>query len=29
MFSIIAQGAPAPVKAAIKYNDLLAFLEIR
>ena len=25
MFSIIAQGAPAPVKAAIKYNDLLTF----
>ena len=23
MFSVIAQGAPAPVKAAIKYNDLL------
>ena len=25
MFSLIAQGAPAPVKAAIKYNDLLTF----
>ena len=25
MFSAIAQGAPAPVKAAIKYNDLLTF----
>ena len=25
MFSVIAQGAPAPVKAAIKYNDLLTF----
>lgn len=25
MFSIIGQGAPAPVKAAIKYNDLLTF----
>jgi len=25
MFSIVAQGAPAPVKAAIKYNDLLKF----
>ena len=25
MFSVIAQGAPAPVKAAIKYNDLLKF----
>ena len=25
IFSIISQGAPAPVKAAIKYNDLLKF----
>ena len=25
MFSLINQGAPAPVKAAIKYNDLLTF----
>ena len=25
MFSIIKQGAPASVKAAIKYNDLLTF----
>ena len=25
MFSVIAQGAPAPVKASIKYNDLLTF----
>jgi DNA polymerase elongation subunit (family B) len=25
MFSSIKQGAPAPVKAAIKYNDLLSF----
>jgi DNA polymerase elongation subunit (family B) len=25
MFSLIKQGAPAPVKAAIKYNDLLTF----
>lgn len=25
MFSIVGQGAPAPVKAAIKYNDLLTF----
>ena len=28
MFSIVAQGAPAPVKAAIKYNDLLAFWKL-
>ena len=28
MFSVIAQGAPAPVKAAIKYNDLLAFWKL-
>ena len=28
MFSIIAQGAPAPVKAAIKYNDLLTFWKL-
>ena len=28
MFSIIAQGAPASVKAAIKYNDLLAFWKL-
>jgi len=28
MFSIIAQGAPAPVKAAIKYNDLLMFWKL-
>ena len=28
MFSIIAQGAPAPVKAAIKYNDLLKFWKL-
>ena len=25
MFSVIAQGAPADIKAAIKYNDLLTF----
>ena len=25
MFTIIKKGAPAPVKAAIKYNDLLRF----
>ena len=25
MFSVIAQGAPAAIKAAIKYNDLLTF----
>ena len=28
MFSVIAQGAPAPVKAAIKYNDLLTFWKL-
>ena len=28
MFSIIKQGAPAPVKAAIKYNDLLTFWKL-
>ena len=28
MFSIIAQGAPAAVKAAIKYNDLLTFWKL-
>jgi DNA polymerase elongation subunit (family B) len=28
MFSIVAQGAPASVKAAIKYNDLLAFWKL-
>jgi len=28
MFSVIAQGAPAPVKAAIKYNDLLGFWKL-
>ena len=28
MFSVIAQGAPAPVKAAIKYNDLLNFWKL-
>jgi len=28
MFSIIGQGAPASVKAAIKYNDLLAFWKL-
>ena len=28
MFSIVAQGAPAPVKAAIKYNDLLSFWKL-
>ena len=28
MFSIVAQGAPAPVKAAIKYNDLLTFWKL-
>jgi len=28
MFSVIAQGAPAPVKAAIKYNDLLSFWKL-
>jgi hypothetical protein len=28
MFSAIAQGAPAPVKAAIKYNDLLTFWKL-
>ena len=28
MFSVISQGAPAPVKAAIKYNDLLAFWKL-
>jgi len=25
MFSVIAQGAPAAIKAAVKYNDLLTF----
>jgi DNA polymerase elongation subunit (family B) len=28
MFSIVAQGAPASVKAAIKYNDLLTFWKL-
>jgi DNA polymerase elongation subunit (family B) len=28
MFSTIKQGAPAPVKAAIKYNDLLTFWKL-
>jgi len=28
MFSSINQGAPAPVKAAIKYNDLLTFWKL-
>jgi DNA polymerase elongation subunit (family B) len=28
MFSLVAQGAPAPVKAAIKYNDLLTFWKL-
>ena len=28
MFSLINQGAPAPVKAAIKYNDLLTFWKL-
>ena len=28
MFSVVAQGAPAPVKAAIKYNDLLTFWKL-
>ena len=28
MFSIIAQGAPAAVKTAIKYNDLLTFWKL-
>ena len=28
MFSTIHQGAPAPVKAAIKYNDLLTFWKL-
>ena len=28
MFSIVHQGAPAPVKAAIKYNDLLTFWKL-
>ncbi len=29
MFSVIAQGAPAAIKAVIKYNDLLTFAEAK